>query len=406
MPPSDSVLNRIRIHNLNWSKILGVDTFRFERNPDWVNYSLRSADYRSATLGMMRFLLRDLFRYRDELESLDPANKPHFLFFKSLNRPDYDEFFNAVSSRVQSEGVVQVVANNRTQRLNWSAYWLFLRHVFALVHLTRRLGSFKALYFYTKIVRYLCVLRRLKTIHPKAVVVFADMHPLDNLVSQYYGQKGTPTATLQHGLYVDYGDEHTVNRLNYSNVVSNYFLSWGTNTSNIIMRHNAGVKTIICGKPTLRDELKIDKNAGYFTVLFDQKIYTDQNQRLLDIAAAIAVKFNLKVALKLHPTTKRAHYRFDVELEAPTDTDWEKSRFCIGHSTSMIYEMLRRGMPVFKLKTDVPGHALPEAFSFSTAEELMSKLNQDVDPVENGQEFVKYIGAESLNQYAKALKSL
>src|SRR6056297_203827 len=104
MSPSNSALDRIRIHNLNWGKILAVDTYRFERNPEWKSYSLRNTKHRSATLGMMRFLLRDLFRYRDELESTDATKKPHFLFFKSLNRPDYNEFFNAVSSRVQSEG--------------------------------------------------------------------------------------------------------------------------------------------------------------------------------------------------------------------------------------------------------------------------------------------------------------
>ena len=50
------------------------------------------------------------------------------------------------------------------------------------------------------------------------VVVFADMR-IDNAIAQSFKRRGIQTATLQHGLYVDYGNAETINRVNYENVV-------------------------------------------------------------------------------------------------------------------------------------------------------------------------------------------
>lgn len=400
-----SAFKNIRLAGVDWTKVLAVDTFRFEQMEEWSSYSLFSPRYSRKTYGMIRYFIRDL-THTQWVPEYDNSQTPAFLFFKSLNRPDYNAFFGGVAACL--DGVVMINYNDKSliKEKNDRARGLFFKHIFTLIGLSARIGVFPAFYFYTKIIRYLSVLQQLKGINPERVVVFADMHPLDNLVSQYFGNTGVKTATMQHGLYVDYGDEHTVNTLNYSNVVSQYFLAWGDRTAQLIRQYHPKVKTKIVGKPALQGLLDSAKSHNHFVVLFDQKIYAAQNQALLDIASRVAKQLNLKVVIKLHPTTRREQYQFAEELEADSSAALETAQFCLGHTTSMIYELLRRGMPVFKLISPVATHSLPDNLQFADADDLLHKINEKIDYISVGKEFVAYIGDESLTKYREALKTL
>lgn len=400
-----SAFKNIGLAGVDWTKVLAVDTFRFEQMEEWSNYSLISPRYFRKTFGMIRFLTADLWQTKWIPEG-DLSEKSTFLFFKSLNRSDYDAFFGGVAAGLDGVRMVNYNDKSLVKEKNDRARSLFFKHIFTLIRLSAKIGTFPAFYFYTKIIRYLDVLLQLQGIKPERVVVFADMHPLDNLVSQYFGNTGVKTATMQHGLYVDYGDEHTVNTLNYRNVVSQYFLAWGDRTAQLIRQYHPKVKTKIVGKPALQGLLDAAKTHNHFVVLFDQKIYSAQNQALLDIASRVAKQLNLKVLIKLHPTTRREQYQFAEELEADSSATLETAQFCLGHTTSMIYELLRRGMPVFKLTSPVATHKLPEDFQFSDAEELLGKINKKPDCISVGKEFVAYIGNESLNKYQEVLKAL
>lgn len=408
MLSTTDILGKVSISGLDWSKILAVDVYRFNRNPEFERYSLRSANYQREAFGMIRYYLSRLLKTRHHItEGLKgDMQQSDTLFFKSLARKDYDEFFNMVADHCGSDAVLKYNGHEQSRGLNSTALGLFVQHLPKLFYLMRHFGSHKAVYFYTKIIYYLVFLKPFKRIKPRRAVVFADMHPHDNLIAQYFGTVGIQTATMQHGLYVDYGEEYTVNKLNYTNVVSNYFLAWGENTAQLIQQHHPDCETIICGKPTISETLKPSPSSDYFTVLFDQKMYAAQNQILLDIATTVAREKGLKVLLKLHPTTPRSEYQFDESLEKSIDQPWEESQFCIGHSTSMIYEILRRGMPVYKLQTEVPGHPLPDELTFESAPELLRKLNNQVDTISCGAHFVRYIGGESLEKYAEAIQSI
>lgn len=400
-----SAFKNIRLVGVDWTKVLAVDAFRFERMEEWANYSLTSPRYFRETVGMIRFLLNDLWHTK-WVPDADLNQKPAFLFFKSLSRPDYDSFFNAVAADLNNVLLIDYTDNSLVKKKNSNARSLFYKHIFTLFGLGIKLGVYPAFYFYIKIIRYLDVLQQLQNINPERVVVFADMHPLDNLVAQYFGNKGAKTATMQHGLYVDYGDEHTVNTLNYRNVVSQYFLAWGDRTAQLIGEYHPKVQAKIVGKPALQGLIDESVTSKYFAVLFDQKIYATQNQALLDVATQVANQLGLKVLIKLHPTTHREHYHFDNQLEADPGTLLETARFCLGHTTSMIYELLRRGMPVYKLTSPVATHSLPEALQFTDASELLEKINKKVDCISVGKEFVTHIGDESLKKYQEVLKAL
>lgn len=409
MKDATAILKQLNVWGLRWDKIMAVDIYRFNQHKEFKHYSLRSRQYGRITFGMIRFYFRDVLFNKPILppEITSAKEEVDLLFSKCLPRKDYDEFFYSVIDALPNKSTITYNGHETINGFNWRAFRLALQHLIVLMKLIRELGSYRAVFCFTKMIGYLDLLSAFRSVRPAAVVVFADMHPVDNMVAQYFRKRVIPTATMQHGLYVDYGDLDTVNTLNYKNVVSANFLAWGENTADIIERyHSQHCKTFICGKPTIQNELTVDEDSGFFTVLFDQKMYAEYNQQLLDIAAEVARNQQLKVMLKLHPTTPRSNYTFDLELEITEKMSWEKSRFCIGHTTSMIYEMLRRGMPVYQLQSDIPGHPVPVELRFSNSSELLSNLQKEVDYKACGKHFVEYIGQESLQKYTEAISNL
>ncbi len=404
-----SVFSKISIRKLSWDKILAVDIFRFQRHEEYKAYSLRKGPNKRIAFGMIRYYFRELITTRPVLpqELSEIGNQVDFLFFKSLPRKDYDEFFYRVIGSLPQKKIAVYNGHEIKKGYNFRAFFLFFRHLSALFLLIRNLGSHAGVFFYCKMIGYLNVLDLLTKTDPKTVVVFADMHPLDNLVVQTFRQKNIATATMQHGLYVDYGNQHTVNVVNYQNVVSEYFLAWGENTAQLISRHHPNCKLRICGKPSLYDVIQSNKESKTFTVLFDQKMYKAYNQQLLDIAQNIAGKKSWKIALRLHPTTFLKDYKIDPSVNLTTDhVPWEDIRFCIGHSTSMIYELLRKDLPVYKLKSEIPSHTLPDELIFSNAEDLLDRLSLPIDFIGIGKMYVDPTGKKSLEQYKRVLLEL
>ena len=77
----------------------------------------------------------------------------------------------------------------------------------------------------------------------------------------------------------------------------------------------------------------------------------------------------------------------------------EESDFILGHTTSMIYELLASGKKVFKMKSDIPSNEISEFLGFSNIEELEEKMVIDFDFMKEGEKYIKYIESESKNRY-------
>ena len=166
---------------------------------------------------------------------------------------------------------------------------------------------------FEKIYIYLCALcyfRSIKIISKRIqfdyLVTFADMQPLDNILSQYANNNSLKTVTLQHGLYIDYKNYENINVVNYKNIVSKYFLAWGDDTNDLVKRYHSDIKIVVCGKPIKKKDIKID---NYFTVLFDQNIFHFYNKKLLALACELADKLDIGINLRLHPQNKLLWYK-------------------------------------------------------------------------------------------------
>ena len=349
----------------------------------------------------------------------DDDRNVDYLFIKSMVRDDYDKLFYQIASCCPQDKLVEDIVYYRSGgimrsgglrpvRISMFPFQVFIKYSsFLLKYLEWNI--FKSVFIMTHVLRCLEVYEYLEmNIKYKNLIVFADMQAIDNFLVQTAKIKGIPTVTLQHGLYIDYTEMENVNCINYKNHVADYFLAWGNSTKELIEKFNPDANVIICGKPLEEKETPI-KKLDYFTVMFDQNLLSSYNQKLLDIAYEMQERTHLKVNIRFHPYNNEADYAIKND-GTYIGKELNASVFILAHTTSMIHELLRMGMPVFKLTSKVPALDVPEFLKFSTTDELEKAINQNDlqahDFKEDGKEFISFIAEESLEKYQEFFSGL
>lgn len=372
---------------LDWKMITKIDSYIY----------LRTKNRKSILNNSYKLFFQGYPDLPDKLET-------QFLFFKSLIRPDYDDFFNKVYNQAPHEkekiNIIykysKVIYYIRLLKLIF--YWpIFIK----IYHKNFNVS----IYCYIKAITYIGVLKVIDKYSFKHLISFADMQGVENMIMQYYKKRNIHTSTMQHGLYVDYSQFDNINRVNYENVVSDYFLAWGAETSELIKNYHSSTNIVICGKPLVK--VNYYSLSNFFTVVFDQSLFTDQNRELLAIAYSISEITKLNINVRLHPWDQKERYAFKID-KINFDKDIFQSLFVVGHTTSMIFECMRFGIPAFKYKTRFPSNVISDDLTFTNAEELIQRIN-NIDKynfAELGKYYLEYVGDESLQKYAEFFKSL
>lgn len=379
------------LKDIDWEQVLALDAFSIS--------NVNGPRLRTALSWLKRAWFTKLYIPTDR--------ESDYLFFRSLNRDDYKKLFESVAGTVDSSKTMiqDFSSTSKAPSPLYVLVFLLYWSVFAKI----KAPSFKyKVYLYLKACPYITVLRKIRKNRFKKLVLFADMQAMDNLLAQYFDDR--ITVTLQHGLYVDYGNSNTINTVNYQNQPSRYFLAWGRDTANLIQRYHPERKVRICGKPNLDESPKIEspESARYFSVIFDQNMFQEYNVKLLDLAYQVADKTGLKVNLRLHPWNNPEWYDIrsnDILMDRPLVC----SEFVIGHTTSMIYEMLRIGVPAFKLKTKECALQTPESLQFESVEDLIALQQRGLgkDEIKKiGMNYIESCGQASLRQYRKFFTEL
>lgn len=249
--------------------------------------------------------------------------------------------------------------------------------------------------------KYGFILEHFRKMTFKALICFADMQPVEHLLARYFRTQGVTTITLQHGLYVDYGGMDTVNVINYKHQPSEYFLSWGPETSQLIQRHHPGNTTVDCGKPLIFNAAA--EGAGqadqpYIAVFLDQKIFNRQNEEMLQIATACARRTGRAVKVRFHPSVRKEEF-FAKFPDIREQLQFQDADFVIGHTSSLIYEALTLGCRVLRYDSDIPSIPLPGSCTFSTQEQLEDRLALP-QPEGLAQQYFCATGEASLRRYA------
>lgn len=324
---------------------------------------------------------------------------PEYFFVKSLKRNDYDQLFYLIAEQCKRpKSIFDLVEGHGSLSFLQIARFILL---LPLALKVKRTELKNWLFMYLALVKLYGITRKIPRNKNVKLVVFADMQPVDNIISQYANLNGQPTTTLQHGLYVDYGtgDTSNVNIVNYLNAEARCFLAWGLNTAKIISKYHPNTKTYLCGKPTIRP-LDSTTPKQYFTAIFDQNLFFKYNLELLDIANSVADKLNLKINIRLHPNNKIEWVKFDP-LSTVINEEISGSQFIIGHTSSLLYECMRVGIPTFKMRSTVASIDTPETLSFSSADELEALVKeQPCTPSTTASEYIQDIGASAEANYS------
>lgn len=339
-----------------------------------------------------------------------------FLFVKSLDRPSYDGLWNNIKESCE----------HSMCELNFSARGKYLGGSLLVEKRSKLFKLFKTLFHILKFSPFLFQIKKQATwsltitlyfhlvvlaiemekiakLNFKHLVVFADMQRIDNFLVQYFKSRKT-TITLQHGLYVDYTKNPNLNVVNYKNVVSDYFLAWGEETKTLIKKYHPKCEVVLCGNPTDYHQV-LATRASFLTVLMDQKLFHEYNQQMLTIAFEYAKTTGVKVNIRTHPKDDINAYTINKD-DVVTGVDYLQSAFAIGHTSTMIYEMMAMGMPTYKFKSDVPSNLINERLIFETAQELHEISSIRIDFIKESNYYLAYLGEESKKQYTHFFDSI
>lgn len=321
------------------------------------------------------------------------------VFIQSLRRKDYDEMFLKICNAFDKDKSIVILGSDYTRFDLWFFFYLVLSIRKIDKHQFEKWDE----YIYS-VITFASYIRYIKCIDAdmNMLVVFSDMQAVDNLLVQVAKTRGIKTVTLQHGLYVDYASLDNVNKFNYLNSEAEYFLAWGEDTKNLIEKYKSS-NVLICGKPSKMPDIE-KSDPEYFTVIFDQNIFHENNKEMMSIAHKIASNLGIKSNIRLHPHNKLKWYRYDKNL-CVIGMPIENSSFVIGHTSSLMYECLRIGIPTFRYKTDVPSNNCPNEITFTDCDEFFDKYrnSQDLCFSNIGKTYIETYGNNSIEKYSTEL---
>lgn len=327
-----------------------------------------------------------------------------FFCFRSMNRADYKLLFNMILDVIPANKLNKCDGfRGIGEDINLDSV-KFVTNNTNLIHLINADSVLKKQCLYFRLCQYLIVLSNVIEQNFKYFVSFSDMQAVDNLIIQYLNhQNFVQTITLQHGLYVEYKDVDTINIINYKNQVAHYFLSWGMITKELISKYHPDTKIVVCGKPTLEPIKRSILN--YITVILDQLLFEKENKKMLSVASKYAIDNGYLLNIRFHPQLKESNYE-NMGIKYQKSLDINKSVFVIGHTSSLLYEMLCLNIPVYKYKSTAPAIEYPFELTFSSVEELDNARKVKCDFLELSKKYISYIGDDAILKYKPFFNSL
>ena len=326
------------------------------------------------------------------------------LFTQSLNRNDYNSFVKYIYNAAECNQK-QYILISQKYKFNFDCFELNLNDIVEIWKDIIADNIFMKLFIVLNIIQVASIRKNIKTYNIDVLTTHADMRPIENYLIQYFKSKNKKTVTLQHGLYIDYSKSKNINEVNYKNVVSEFFLSWGNETKELINKYHPHCNVVLCGNPTIKTN-RLEKNKKFFGIVFDQELLKHYNKEILQIGQQLAKDLNMKIILRLHPRNNINDYIIDKNLIV--DENIEEAMFVIGHTTTMLYTLMKSGMPVFKYKTQIPSNNIEDRFLFSTGKEIRKKILdiKSTNYMIKGNYYLEYINDDSLLSYKTFYKEL
>lgn len=371
------------IEQIDWSKVLLADDLR---------------DSGSVLQRCMQILVGAcgfLFRKSIPVVSLEVGG---LLCVKSMTRDDYDKQWALTLGCIKAKKNIVSIEWSRACTLDPIRRLRFLPLAWCVTKFKRSftkrlLGTLRSIY-------YLDAIYAFRNAEPARLLCFSEMRPVENVLVQYFNLRNIPTATLQHGLYIDYGAKPTVNRLNYEASCAQVFLAWGRETGLLIEKFNPNADVVICGAPQLKERGSEVEPACVYVVL-DADINRRENALLLDAGRRLGQTMDIEFVACLHPRNNKTHYNFSGYTFLSPDDQYSRKGFVVGHTTTQLLKLARMGKRVFKLRSREPANQMiSDAVTFADYDELKLKLQASNYPYDWALSHIAYIGDKAKRRYS------
>lgn len=381
------------------------------------NFELKTSHQNE--LGKEKYLIELLSRENHYLNKKFPifsAQKLDIMIFLSLSgRKDYQEICESVKTCLPSKLQVGIIDYNEGLKLD--AHFskklrVYFESLFKKLSKEDIWGRSPAetyeSYFYD-LARLIYLSLNAET---KLFLAFASMQSHDNILTDCFKFRNSKTATLQHGLYVEYKQQETLNKINYKINPSDFFLAWGKETVNIVKSYNPDCKYIICGHPTDKyqklSKSEHGKKNKFITVFLDQKLFEKENHEMLSIVILVATKLRYSIKVRLHPQLDENLYSKKYP-EIYQDGSLDNTNICIAHTTTMLIESAYINIPTFQYKTTCDTLCFPEEYQFSSEVELENLIKTIGSQEYNNSFAEQYIdsdGCLSQKKYYQTLQQI
>jgi hypothetical protein len=376
--------------DLNLSKIFGVQLFLIA-NAAWHE--------------RIRLALRALVSVIVKRPVLPPAGEGA-LFFNSYDRQDYIALLDKIYASCREPKVCWQL--RLTWGFNLEAFRLCfseLPHWRAVTALAGR-GIAERIFLYLFWIRCRQIGNLARRIRYTSLTVVCDVQLAESFLVQIANRRQLRTVTCQHGLYIDDGpalSPGNLNPANYLNPSAEYFLAWGARTKALMEKYSS-CACIVVGNPTIPD-VQRSGAADYFYVLTDaDNRFRQYNEALLAIAAEASTRLGMPYFVQFHPDNDPRTY--GNHPSATAGFPLENARFAIGHLTSQIFKAMRQGVPVYRLRSTVASHPLPDELLFSDCEDMLSKTVHPETFKSVSESYIAYIGEASMARHTQAFNMI
>ena len=238
----------------------------------------------------------------------------------------------------------------------------------------------------------------------KKLVVLCDVWQEESMLVQYANDKGIPSITCQHALFIPGIDNTTYDILNMWEVKATKALLWGNFTKEQYRFFNPYLQCEICGNPTVKEK-KYSEDANTIGIAMDLPRMHEYNQKMIDIIEEYAKNNFKKVLIRIHPSDEQKNYRIDRKISR-FENDLDSTKFIVAHTTTMIFTYLLSGKKVLKLKSDIPFFPIDDGIMFDTLDNLIEcvKYLQEVDYKIMAKEVIQFWGETAVLKYKESLE--
>lgn len=224
----------------------------------------------------------------------------HIILFDSTllkNRPDYKQYLDNFEYRAKNSGL-------KIQRIKLTYKLSPLKLVSKLITTILIFIKWRVWGDSFQLSQFFELYKKINNLEfeGKSLIVFCDAHPEDNLLVQMAKNRGVAkTFTFQHGFYIDFFK--SINSEVYKNFISDYMLTWGDVSKEIISGLGVEDKRLIsfgCFKSVV-DRKKVKSSRSTILILLNGVHNAQTNEKLINIANSLALDGRVSVMLKKHP---------------------------------------------------------------------------------------------------------